>query len=180
MLCWLGVIVALDSTNVSYARIEGMLHDLNIQPRQYSIAILLYFVAYIVDDVPANVLLLRTRPPRFLSAVVLLCGAYSCAIQVHGVVLTQMPVVVTICEGFTRSYAGFVSCRVVLGLTQAAFYAGSILLVASYYPAHALHVRMSSFLACRLLASAFGGVCTCAHNISGTRVVMGAASGIRY
>ena len=74
ILCWLGVVIALDSTNVSYARIEGMPYDLSIQPRQYSIAILLYFVAYVVADVPANVLLLRTRPPWFLSAITLLCG----------------------------------------------------------------------------------------------------------
>lgn len=74
MLCWLGVVIALDSTSVSYARIEGMLDDVNIQPRQYSIAILLYFVAYIVADVPANILLLRTRPRGFLSTIVLLCG----------------------------------------------------------------------------------------------------------
>ena len=69
--------IALDSTNVSYARIEGMLHDLEIHPRQYSIAILLYFVAYVVADVPANIALLRIRPLWFLSTIALLCGMWN-------------------------------------------------------------------------------------------------------
>lgn len=72
--------------------------------------------------------------------------------------LIRISGIVTICQGLTQSLPSLIVCRILLGLFQTGIQGGSIYLIAAYYPRYALQARMACFLACRLLANAFGGV----------------------
>ncbi|KAK3699762.1 hypothetical protein LTR37_016271 [Vermiconidia calcicola] len=136
----LAILLALDATNIGIARIEGLEEELRMQDKDFNIAALVFFIPCILFDVPANILFQASRPPLFFGTVVLLTG------------------IVTVLEGITESYVGFVACRLLLGVCQTCFQAGAIYLVASYYPRYSLHSRISPLIACRLLSSAFGSL----------------------
>ncbi|KAG5652486.1 hypothetical protein H0H81_004842 [Sphagnurus paluster] len=52
----------LDRANIGNAKIGGMERDLHLSSTQYSVVLLLFFVSYVIFEVPSNMLLTRVRP----------------------------------------------------------------------------------------------------------------------
>lgn len=118
--------------------------------QDYNIALFVFFVPYILLEVPCNVILKRLRPSVWLSSIMLGWG------------------VITICQGLTRSFAGLVVCRVLLGFFEAGFFPGSIYLISMYYKRHELQLRVNAFFSASILAGAFSGLLAYAiANMSG-------------
>jgi MFS family permease len=81
----------------------------------YNIALFTFFILYILLEVPCNILLKKMRPSIFIPTIILLWG------------------VVTICQGLTRSFAGLVVCRVIIGGLEAGFFPGCVYLISMFY-----------------------------------------------
>ncbi|KAJ5243535.1 vitamin H transporter [Penicillium citrinum] len=64
----------LDRTNIGNAKISGMEVDLNLTSNQYSIALVVFFVGYVLFEVPSNLALGRSRPSIFLPSIMILWG----------------------------------------------------------------------------------------------------------
>lgn len=62
----------LDRTNIGNAKVAGLMDDLNMTDNQYSIALLIFFVGYLLGEVPSNMILSRLRPSIYLPSIVLL------------------------------------------------------------------------------------------------------------
>lgn len=90
----------LDRINVSNARLAGMQEDAHMTDVQWSAGISLFYVGYIISQVPANVIIAKGKPRILLPCVML---AWSC-------VTISMPAI--------RSPAGFMVCRFLVGLTE--------------------------------------------------------------
>ncbi|GKT93021.1 nicotinamide mononucleotide permease [Colletotrichum tofieldiae] len=64
----------MDRTNIGNAKIAGMDRDLNLDSGRYSIALVVFFVGYVVFEVPSNMVLARTRPSVYLPGIMSLWG----------------------------------------------------------------------------------------------------------
>jgi hypothetical protein len=58
------------SINIGNARIQGLEADLNMKGSDYNIALFMFFVPYILLEVPCNLLLKRVRPSIFIPTIV--------------------------------------------------------------------------------------------------------------
>ena len=103
------------SFSIGNARIAGMADDLELDSNRYSIALIVFFVSYVVFEVPSNLILTRVRPSRYLPGIMFLWGA------------------VTIGMGFTPSYEALVGFRFVMGMLEAGFAPGILMLLSSWY-----------------------------------------------
>ena len=79
--------------------------------QDYNIALFMFFILYILLEVPCNLLLKRIRPSIFIPTIMVGWG------------------IVTICQGVTQSFAGLVVCRVILGALEAGFFPGCLYLI---------------------------------------------------
>ena len=74
MLCLLLIVAFLDRTNIGNARIEGMTADLKMEASDYNIALFIFFIPYILLDIPSNIMMKRLRPSIYLSSLMLCWG----------------------------------------------------------------------------------------------------------
>ncbi|KAH7183386.1 major facilitator superfamily domain-containing protein [Fusarium flagelliforme] len=125
----------IDRGNIGNAKIEGMDKDLGLVGNQYNIASTIFFVPYIIFEVPSNIILKKVRPSIWLSFLVLSWG------------------IVMTCMGVVQNFEGLVACRVILGVFEAGFFPGAVFIVSSWYPRHELQQRLAIFYT----ASAFSG-----------------------
>ncbi|ERF75634.1 hypothetical protein EPUS_04614 [Endocarpon pusillum Z07020] len=132
----------LDRINIGNARLQGLENDLGMDKDgpKFNIALFMFFIPYILLEVPSNIILKKIRPSLWLSSIMLGWG------------------VITICQGFTQSFAGLVICRVLLGVFEAGFVPGAIYLLSTYYKRHELQLRVSVFFSASILAGAFSGL----------------------
>lgn len=158
MLCVLLMVAFLDRTNIGNARIQGLEADLDMKGADYNIALFVFFIPYIVLDIPLNILMKRLRPSLYLGTLCTSWGESHWLLNpING--LTWHPTgIVTVCQGVTQSFAGLIVCRVLLGCFEAGFLAGAIYMMAMYYTRYELHTRMSLWYSAGTLCGAFGGV----------------------
>jgi sugar phosphate permease len=123
---------AADLPSIGNARIAGMDEDLDLDSNRYSVALVVFFVSYVVFEVPSNMILSRTRPSIYLPGLMAAWG------------------VVTIGMGFVKDYQSLVALRFVVGLLEAGFAPGVLLLISSWYKKK----EQSPPLSCRVLLAA--------------------------
>ena len=65
----------LDRINIGNARIEGLEKDLDMAGHDYNVALQVFFVPYILLEVPSNILLKRLAPSTWLSFLMFMWGS---------------------------------------------------------------------------------------------------------
>lgn len=96
----------LDRINIGNAKIQGLTIELKITGPQYNFALLIFFVPYILLEVPSNIILRKMAPSTWLSTLIFFWG------------------VAAMCQGLVTSYAGLIVCRVFLGVFEAGVFPG--------------------------------------------------------
>lgn len=120
MLCLMLIVAFLDRTNIGNAKIQGMATDLNLTGSKYNSALFMFFIPYLILDIPWNMIMKHLRPSRYLSALIFSWGVFNLTLRtVYNA--DQGQGIVTIGEGVTQSYAGLVVCRVLLGALEAGY-----------------------------------------------------------
>lgn len=66
----------LDRTNIGNAKIQGLEAGLGLSGPQYNIALFIFFVPYILFEVPSNILLKKIAPSTWLSSIMFLWGQH--------------------------------------------------------------------------------------------------------
>jgi hypothetical protein len=61
----------LDRINIGNARIMGLEKDLHMKGNDFNIALFVFFVPYILLEVPSNLLMKKVRPSMWLSGLIL-------------------------------------------------------------------------------------------------------------
>jgi MFS family permease len=100
----------------------------------------LFFVGYILFEVPCNIILKRTSPKFWLPTLMLVWG------------------VVTTLQGVIQSLAGFFVVRFFLGIAEGGLFPGVIFYLSMWYKRHERQYRVALFFSAASLAGAFGGV----------------------
>lgn len=65
----------LDQINIGNARIQGLEKDLHTKGHDYNVALLVIFPAFILFEIPSNLILKRVAPSVWLSFLLFACGA---------------------------------------------------------------------------------------------------------
>lgn len=99
----------IDRANIGNAKIEGLDTDLGLTGIQYNIALSLFFVPYILLEVPSNVVLKKFQRPSFYMAILVVSW---------GFIMTF--------TGFVHNFAGLLICRLLLGVAEAGFFPGAV------------------------------------------------------
>ncbi|RDW61314.1 hypothetical protein BP5796_11206 [Coleophoma crateriformis] len=138
---WLMYLLSyMDRTNIGNAKVAGMATDLNLDSNKYSITLVVFFVGYVIFEVPYNMILSRIRPSIFLSTIMCLWGC------------------VTIGMAWVQSYEGLIAFRVVIGCLEAGFAPGVLLLLSSWYKRNEQAKRFGVYISAAILSGAFGGL----------------------
>ena len=98
----------LDRSNVANARIEGLASDLGMSGDQYLTGLTLYFIGYVLFEIPCNIVLKKTSPRAWLPTLTL----------AWGVVATLM--------GITQNLGGFYAVRFFLGAAESGLFPGIV------------------------------------------------------
>jgi len=131
----------IDRSNIGNAKLAGLPEDLHISTgTSFNVALLVFYIPYILIDVPSNLLLKKFKAGIYLPSL----------ITAWGVVCT--------CIGFTKSFAGLVVCRLLLGLFEGGILGGVIIYLAMFYTRHQVLYRSGLFYSAAPLSGAFGGL----------------------
>ncbi|KAF9012461.1 major facilitator superfamily domain-containing protein [Cyathus striatus] len=127
MLPLLGLLYAValvDRTNLGIARIAGMNSDLKLNVNErYSIASMIYFIPYILLQLPGNIIL------RWLGARTWL------TICVVGWGTAQLGM------GFVPTWGYLSLCRALLGVFEAGFFPALVFIITTWYKRHEVQKR---------------------------------------
>ncbi|KAF2963048.1 hypothetical protein GQX73_g10526 [Xylaria multiplex] len=129
----------LDRSNVGNARIEGLLEDLGMPGDHYLTGLSLYFVGYVLFEIPCNIILKRTSPRIWLPTLTI----------AWGVVATLM--------GIVQNEAGFLAARFFLGVAESGLFPGVTYYFSMWYKRRERQYRVALFFSAASLAGAFGG-----------------------
>ena len=125
MISILYILTFIDRINIGNARIQGLEKDLHMEGNDYNIALFMFFIPYILFEVPSNIVLRKIAPSTWLSFIIFCWGKvlFQC-LRLLLDVDSSIIGVITVCMGVTKSYAGLVVCRFLLGFFEAGFVPG--------------------------------------------------------
>ncbi|KAF7357748.1 hypothetical protein MVEN_00820700 [Mycena venus] len=146
----------LDRGNIGNARLQGLETQLDLTGNKFNIALTMYFIPYCIFECPANLVLKRFLPSRWLPGITV----------VWGIIMTLM--------GLVKTYPQLVGVRICLGVAEAGLFPGVVYYLTLWYPRHMLQWRVGLFFGAASLAGAFGGALAFGISfMSGTRGLLG-------
>ncbi|MGO4813405.1 MFS transporter [Cupriavidus sp. 2MCAB6] len=150
-LCYL--MSYLDRVNISFAKLQ-MLRDLGMSEASYGLGAGLFFIGYILCEIPGNVILQKVGARFWIARIMITWGILS------GLMM------------FVTSPWQFYALRVLLGAAEAGFIPGVAFFLASWFPAYRRARVMSLFFLGAALSGVVGGplsgwILTHLHNSSG-------------
>ena len=66
----------VDRINIGNARLQGLEKDLHMKGQDYNIALFVFFIPYILFEVPSNILIRKFAPSTWLSSIMVLWGKF--------------------------------------------------------------------------------------------------------
>jgi sugar phosphate permease len=113
VICY--VVSFIDRTNIGIAQ-QGLQRDLGFGPAVYGLGVTLFFVGFILFEVPSNALLARIGARKTLVRIMASWG------------------VVTIATMFVQDEITFYVARFLLGVTEAGFFPGALFFLSRWFP----------------------------------------------
>jgi ACS family phthalate transporter-like MFS transporter len=135
-VCW--VLNYLDRVNVSFAQLQ-LKQDLGLSDTAYGLGVSLFFIGYILLEVPSTLLLKRIGARKTVTRIMLLWGGISTA------------------TAFMTAPWQFYLARTLLGAAEAGFWPGIILYLTYWYPSQRRARITSRFLLAIAAAGIIGG-----------------------
>lgn len=100
--------LTISSVNIANAKVFYLSEDLGLVGNQYNTALVIFFVPYILFEIPSNVILKKLKPRIWLSLCMFGFG------------------LVTLLQGFVQNYSGLLATRFFLGLTEAGMFVSTL------------------------------------------------------
>jgi fucose permease len=69
ILMFLFLLAFLDRINIGNARLQGLEKDLHMKNHDYNLALFIFFIPYILLEVPSNLLLKKIAPSWWISGI---------------------------------------------------------------------------------------------------------------
>ncbi|CAI7602804.1 unnamed protein product [Penicillium manginii] len=139
--CWvLFVLGYLDRANIGNAKTGGLEDDFNLTSNQYSVILLLFFVSYVIFEVPSNMIIARVRPSLYLCGLALLWGVVAASMAA------------------TRNWKQLAAVRFVLGFVESGFAPGIAFYLSSWYRRYELATRFAIYYTAVAVAGGLSGL----------------------
>ena len=103
----------LDRTAISFAGPNGMNEDLGLTAAQFGLASGVFFIGYILLEIPSNIALHKFGARKWLARIMVSWG------------------IVSLLFTFVQNVEGLYALRVILGIAEAGFFPGAILFCGS-------------------------------------------------
>ncbi|TKA75840.1 hypothetical protein B0A55_04383 [Friedmanniomyces simplex] len=139
-LCIMYLLAFLDRVNIANANVYGLAKQLHLTGNEYNVALVIFFVPYVLFEIPSNLLLKRFKPHVWLSLNMFLFG-FTTAMQ-----------------GVVKNYSGLLAVRFFLGFFETGMFPGAFYLIGMWYRRSEAQKRYSFFFSSTTLAGAFGGL----------------------
>ncbi|KAM5345139.1 hypothetical protein ACJ41O_011001 [Fusarium nematophilum] len=143
VLPWLCITYALsliDRSNIAAAKIIGMEIDLNLTGNRYNVALLVFFITYIITEIPSNAIIRRVGTQKYLTILITSWGA------------------IAMCFGFVKTYGQLLALRVLLGVFEGGFNPACIYIISSWYKRYEVQQRLSIWFVFGSVVSGFTGI----------------------
>lgn len=118
----------------------SMPEELGLTGQQPNTALAIFFVPYIIFEIPSNILMKKLTPHVWLSLCILSFG------------------IIMMAQGFVRNYSGLLATRFLLGFFEAGIFPGSFYLISFWYKREESQQRFTLYFCSVIFASAFGGL----------------------
>jgi MFS family permease len=128
----------LDRINVAFAKLQ-MLSDLGFSEAIYGFGASVFFVGYLLFEVPSNLLLLRVGPRRWIARIMVTWGIISAGMM------------------FVRTPTAFYVMRFMLGVAEAGFFPAIVLYLTYWFPASRRSKVTALFLTGIPMSGVIGG-----------------------
>lgn len=132
------IVSYLDRINVGFAALQ-MNRDLGFSPRTYGFGVGIFFLSYVLLEIPSNLMLERFGVRRWIARIVITWG------------------LVSSCMMFVRGANSFFAMRFLLGAAEAGFFPGIILYLTRWFPAAERARSVALFMTATALAGVVGG-----------------------
>ncbi|OAV92306.1 hypothetical protein PTTG_03927 [Puccinia triticina 1-1 BBBD Race 1] len=123
-------------------RIVGLQTDLRMTDYDYSMALTMTFIPYILVDLPSNLLIRRIGAGIHIPLMVTIWGLVTCL------------------QGLVTSYHGLLVSRFFLGLVEGGLYPGTVLYLSTFYTRTELQLRIALFWGTICMAGVASGLLT--------------------
>lgn len=132
------VVSYLDRVNVGFAALQ-MNRDLGFSASVYGFGAGVFFLSYVMFEVPSNLIMVRTGARRWIARIMITWGFASAGMM------------------FVHDATSFYAMRFVLGLAEAGFFPGMVLYLTQWFPAAERARTIASFMTATALAGVVGG-----------------------
>ncbi|RAK84313.1 MFS transporter [Aspergillus costaricaensis CBS 115574] len=135
----------LDRSNIGNAKIlnqdtgNDLLSETHMTSYQYTVALMVFLIAYALFEVPSNYLLKKLKPSRWIGFLMLSWGATTMGL------------------GGSHNFSQVTGIRFLLGATEAGLFPGLVYYLTFWYRNSERSMRVALILASATLAGAFGG-----------------------
>jgi D-galactonate transporter len=136
MLCY--AVAYLDRVNIGFARLQ-MLDDLGFSETIYGLGAGMFFIGYVLFEVPSNVILHRVGARLWIGRIMISWGLVSAAFM------------------FVTTPAAFYTLRFLLGVAEAGFYPGIILYLTYWFPSYRRARMVALFMTAIPVSGILGG-----------------------
>ncbi|KAG0380461.1 hypothetical protein BGX24_008096 [Mortierella sp. AD032] len=130
----------LDRANIGNAKVAGIERDLNLQPGEFNTALSIFYVGYVLGEVPSNMALKHFGPRKWLPAVMFVWGS------------------VMIAMAAVKTAGGLYAARFFLGLAESGYAPGPVYIISMWYARNEQTLRVGLFFSASTVAGAFGGL----------------------
>ncbi|GMK56081.1 hypothetical protein CspeluHIS016_0211370 [Cutaneotrichosporon spelunceum] len=141
-LAFLYLLSFLDRSNIGNANIFGLSKHLNLNEDkfEYGLALAIFFVFYVLFEVPSNMVMKAWRPSMWIPTIMVAWG------------------LVMIGMGFVSNFTSLFVTRLLLGMTEAGLFPGVSFYLTQWYRKYEISWRISLFFSAATAAGAFGGL----------------------
>ncbi|KAJ9105374.1 hypothetical protein QFC21_001743 [Naganishia friedmannii] len=134
-------IALIDRTNLSAARVAGMAKELKLTVgERYSIATLVFFIPYIIFELPSNILLRKVGARWLLGTIAVLWGA------------------AMVGQSFVTDWKQLVAVRAIVGFFESGFFPGCVFLISTWYTRWETQKRLATFYLLSMAISGFSNI----------------------
>ncbi|KAF9916486.1 hypothetical protein BX616_003627 [Lobosporangium transversale] len=130
----------LDRVNIGNAKVAGLEDDVALTPSEYNWALSIFFIGYVLFEIPSNILLKKMGPRKWITIVMIAWGTIMMAMAA------------------VTNAAGLLAARFFLGLAESGLFPGSVYLISLWYTRSEQALRNGLFFSTATMAGAFGGV----------------------
>src|SRR5262245_57867531 len=132
------IIAYIDRVNIGFAALQ-MNAALGFSATTYGLGAGIFFIGYMLFEVPSNVVLARVGARRWIARIMITWGLVSCAMM------------------FVRSAQSFYILRFLLGVAEAGFFPAIIFYLTHWFPERARARTVAAFMTATLAAGVIGG-----------------------